>query len=369
MQRTLLIVDDEYAARKMLRMLLEPLKEYTIIGEATNGQKALELYHQLNPDIVITDIEMPIMNGLELTAAIREQNSRQIIIILSCYESFQYAQKAIQLRVQDYLIKDMVTRAGLQECLDTASKSLKDRQQQPLNSINSDINRISEIHGVSEDYAALLEKDIERLSVDFFSHDKERTLEGIQRLYRTHLSGMTQYCFLQQVTRIVVSWIINECIHYELSSEEILSGATSPLSYLEYVEGQDTACMLICHWVSNLMDSIVEVSQESPRTRQIITYLNENYHKDLSLQLIADHFHIHKVYLSRSFKEETGMNLNTYLNYLRIENAKLLLCLGTYHVNEIAFMVGFHNTQNFYNTFRKLTGCAPTDYLNNKRSN
>lgn len=120
---------------------------------------------------------------------------------------------------------------------------------------------------------------------------------------------------------------------------------------------------LMYHWVENLMRSIQQENKESDRIRKVIEYLNENYHQDLSLQSIADHFHIHKVYLSRSFKEETGTTLNSYLSYLRIEKAKLLLCMRTYRTTEIAYMVGFNNTQNFYNVFRKLVGCAPSDYM------
>ena len=123
------------------------------------------------------------------------------------------------------------------------------------------------------------------------------------------------------------------------------------------------ACDLLCQWVENLMDSTELENRESERIRRVIAYLNENYHQDLSLQSIADHFHIHKVYLSRSFKEETGITLNSYLNYLRIEKAKLLLFMKTYRTTEIAYMVGFNNTQNFYNVFRKLVGCSPSDYM------
>lgn len=363
MQKTILIVEDEFTARKLLRMQLSHLPEYTIVGEAGNGQKGLELFHTLHPDIVITDIEMPIMNGLDMFQAIRAEAPRQPVIILSCYESFQYAQRAIQLRVHDYLVKDMVTVEELKACLDGIAVTSPIGSRLSAQMPYSPGDGLENLRGVPDSFVKAVEQDVERLSTSFFCHEKQQVLEEIRRLYKTHLTGMTQFCFLQRINHIVISWIVNECVRYQLSTEDILSGVGSPLSYLENINGADAACDLMCHWVGNLMDGVKETSRESVRIKSVVTYLNENYNKDLNLQSIADHFHIHKVYLSRSFKEETGVNLVAYLNYLRIEKAKLLLCLDTYKTNEIAYMVGFNNTQNFYNVFKRLMGCSPSDYV------
>ena len=201
------------------------------------------------------------------------------------------------------------------------------------------------------------------MSSAFFTRDVQATVSGIQKLYQAHLTGMTQFCFLQKVNSILISWIVNECVRCGIPTGQVFAGSGSPLSVLESASDPAAACATICRWVENLMRSAELENRESERIRRVIEYLNENYHQDLSLQSIADHFHIHKVYLSRSFKEETGTTLNSYLNYLRIEKAKLLLCMRTYRSTEIAYMVGFNNTQNFYNVFRKLVGCSPSDYM------
>lgn len=363
MKRTILIADDEYSARKMLRIHLDQLDRYTIIGEASNGQKALELFRTLKPDILITDIQMPIMNGLDLIEAIRKEKEDQVVIILSCYESFVYAQRAIRLGVRDYLVKDMINAQDLESCLDLASANLPQLSEIIVPSVQD----VHQIRGIHPDHAELIERDLQQLSSSFFTWEKQQTISAIQKLYKAHLSGMAQYCFLQQVNNIVISWIVNECVRRSLPTEKVLTGVGSPLSMLQSTEDPAVACSLLCRWVGNLMDLGFSENTLSDRIRKVIAYLNENYHKDLSLQSIADHFHVHKVYLSRSFKEETGNNLNSYLNYLRIEKAKLLLCLKTYRTNEIAYMVGFNSTQNFYNTFRKLVGCSPSDYMESSK--
>jgi two-component system response regulator YesN len=363
MDRRVLIADDEYSARKMLHLYLSTLEGYTIVGEAANGQKALELFRELKPDVLITDIQMPIMNGLELIEHIRQEKEDQIVIILSCYESFSFAQRAIRLGVKDYLVKDMITPEELGDCLDHATAGLEPEKTPEVKPFAPKPQDIRSIRGIVPEHAGLIEQELQALSGHFFTRDAGKTVQAIENLYRAHFSGMTQFCFLQQINQILISWIIDECVRHSIPTEQVLTGAGSPLSILECTSDPQIACTLLCKWVQQLMEQLADTGTESPRIRQVITYLNENYHRDLSLQSIADHFHIHKVYLSRSFKEETGTNLNSYLSYLRIEKAKLLLCMKTYRTNEIAYMVGFNNTQNFYNAFRKLVGCSPSDYL------
>jgi two-component system response regulator YesN len=76
-----------------------------IAGEAQDGEEALELCETLMPDIVLTDIRMPAINGLELVMAIKERGVNAKIIIISGYNDFSYAQKAIKLGVFDYILK------------------------------------------------------------------------------------------------------------------------------------------------------------------------------------------------------------------------------------------------------------------------
>ncbi len=107
---TVLIVDDELPARELLKLSIKSIeKEFTIIGEARNGEDAYSKYKKLSPDIVITDIQMPLVDGIELIKRIKQDNIKQKIVILSCHESFEYAKLAIKLGVSDYLIKDSYT--------------------------------------------------------------------------------------------------------------------------------------------------------------------------------------------------------------------------------------------------------------------
>lgn len=102
-----LIVDDEAPARALLNIKVDWASiNCQVVGEAKNGQEALVKYQELQPDLIVTDIQMPVLNGIDMIAEIRKKDKEQAIIILSCHESFAYARQMIRLGVQGYLIKD-----------------------------------------------------------------------------------------------------------------------------------------------------------------------------------------------------------------------------------------------------------------------
>ncbi len=101
-----MIIDDEYYFREALKVSL-PWNElgFDICGEAKNGKDALEKAELLNPDIMLIDINMPIMDGLELIEKIREKGISSKCIILTGHSEFNYAKQAVQLGVNNYILK------------------------------------------------------------------------------------------------------------------------------------------------------------------------------------------------------------------------------------------------------------------------
>ena len=102
----IMLVDDEEEVRKaMIRKMDWESLGFTVVGDAENGQDALEKIEQLEPDVVMTDIRMPYMDGLTLTARIREKYPSIKILIFSGYDDFEYAKQAIKLKVTEYILK------------------------------------------------------------------------------------------------------------------------------------------------------------------------------------------------------------------------------------------------------------------------
>ena len=103
---TILIVEDEPRASRGLKNLIEQIGEdFHVVGEALDGKEALELIKMLNPDVVMTDIRMPVMDGMALIMAANAQFIKTKFVIISAYEEFETARKAISLGVADYLVK------------------------------------------------------------------------------------------------------------------------------------------------------------------------------------------------------------------------------------------------------------------------
>ena len=103
----IVIVEDEIKIREGMRKLIEDETHHDIVGEGENGKEGLELILRFKPDLVITDIRMPIMNGLEMIKEIYKLDIHIHTVILSGYAEFEYAKAAIQYNVYDYLLKPL----------------------------------------------------------------------------------------------------------------------------------------------------------------------------------------------------------------------------------------------------------------------
>jgi two-component system, chemotaxis family, chemotaxis protein CheY len=101
---TILIVDDAKFMRVTLTKILQKAN-HAVIGEAENGKEAVELYRRLNPDIVILDITMPVMNGIEAVRAIKQMDRNAKIIICSAMGQQRMVVEAIEAGAADFIVK------------------------------------------------------------------------------------------------------------------------------------------------------------------------------------------------------------------------------------------------------------------------
>ena len=107
----ILLVDDEEEVRTSIIKKIDWEKNgFTVIGDAENGKDALEKIEQLEPDVVLTDIRMPYMDGLELAAELRRIHPSVKVVIFSGYDDFEYAKQAIQLNIIEYILKPVNAR-------------------------------------------------------------------------------------------------------------------------------------------------------------------------------------------------------------------------------------------------------------------
>lgn len=128
----IVIIEDETRIRKGLGNLIQKISpDYRIVGEADNGKTGIQLVLQEMPDLIITDIQMPIMNGLEMLNYFYERHIMPETIILSAYSEFSYAQQAIKFGVKEYLIKPIMIDE-LTNVLKSIEQQIKDKNETVL---------------------------------------------------------------------------------------------------------------------------------------------------------------------------------------------------------------------------------------------
>lgn len=122
----ILVVEDEELIRKGIVLAVDwAALDCVVVGEASNGEEALAAVERLSPSLIITDLKMPRMDGIEMLRRLREAGNPVYVIILTAYDSFSYAQSALRLGAVDFLLKPFHDGE-----LEQAVRNLQSRMQQ-----------------------------------------------------------------------------------------------------------------------------------------------------------------------------------------------------------------------------------------------
>jgi len=125
----LLIADDEYLVLDFIKFIVENnIDTIEVVGTAKSGREAIEKALTLNPDIIMMDIRIPGINGIDAIKQIKERGVRSEVIIISAYEYFDYAKEAVKLNVFEYLLKPLNKKKVVDTLLALESKINKDRE-------------------------------------------------------------------------------------------------------------------------------------------------------------------------------------------------------------------------------------------------
>jgi two-component system response regulator YesN len=184
------IVEDEYRTRVGLVNLIQKMDpNIHIVGEAENGYEGVRIIQNTQPDVVFTDIKMPLMDGLKMIEELNAMNVLPKIILLTGYSDFEYAQKAIRLKVVDYLLKP-VSIDALKGVLQSLS------QREPIVSEEEKTKKYSEIvQGIVDKVKICY---AHKLSLNDFAEQYHLTLEYLSSLFAKE-TGQTFSGYLKMV--------------------------------------------------------------------------------------------------------------------------------------------------------------------------
>lgn len=181
-----LIVDDEVLARVGVKSLIPwHDNDYELIGECENGQSALELALKLKPDIIISDIKMPLMNGIELIKAAKENNLEAKFIMLSSYDDFDLVKEAMKEGAKDYLLKLQLEPEQLLKVLSEVRGEILTKHKPLIEKINE-----------HEDISLLKNKFLRGL---FHGEYNEPEIQQYLSLYKIMLQQYNLVCLIVKI--------------------------------------------------------------------------------------------------------------------------------------------------------------------------
>ncbi|HHX51535.1 MAG TPA: response regulator [Clostridia bacterium] len=354
--KKILLADDEELELLYLSSIFEKHGDkYLIVGQARNGLQAMDLANSLRPDIILMDIKMPGLDGLEAAKRIKERHPACTIVIISAYDDFSYARKALQFKVYDYLLKPVSP----------------DEVLSLLNSMTIGSTVSIPVH-YSSDQAVFAESDYVRGQC-FFETEKS-IINSIQTNDLKLFNNMYSV-FAEQLKGTAISLEVirarlmefNALVCRALICSGQRSQDVSKFSLTNQVSIREISNKYeLQRYLGFLQEQIGTFLTSNPDAKdlckKVISFLGANYASDLSLKEVAKRFYFSPSYLSKMLKKETGLTYTEYLNHLRITQARMLLKNSDLIISKIAVMVGYNDVCHFNRTFKKMMGVNPSQY-------
>jgi two-component system response regulator YesN len=372
----ILIVDDEPRITRGIKKLITSMDRGHDIEVADNGESALKKVDEFSPDVIFIDIKMPLMDGLTFGKIVKEKNPDTVFVIVSGYAEFDYAQEALKIGVIDYVLKpimpDKIQEVVL-KCekeveklvLDTEKASyylekkladmIIEKSNEPISKVFNNINNFSFIYGkninLNEDY-----------NYKMLSDEKG----NIKRQVNNILNEDTIITFVKDSIYIIYYGEIED----KKSIETILDKISCNYFdfYISDLSNKDANIKTLLDELNRKMEASLStdetMSQEEIQgiSKKIIRYIEDNYHKKISLNDIGNIVYMHSTHVSKVFKKETGINISDYIVNYRIKMAKELLCDPKYKVYDVAYKVGFKGPKYFVRVFKAKTGMTPSQF-------
>ncbi len=395
----LIIVDDEPRVREQLGKFIEwETLDIELVRTFSNGKEAFSFMQKNKVDIVISDIKMPVMSGLELAAACHKLNPQIQFVIISAYRDFEFAKTAMQQHVTDYVLKP-VKYNELYSTLQNIVKTLR------INTLESKIER-------SAFLSPARHADIRNLFLRLITQNIEsaQTLEEELLAVQLPVSLAKQPCIFYQMylneydTFMERSWkhekhmlytAIDNLIPFELDSVYIIAVRylydnidLLAISYGAVLDFSETAD-IIMHRISasihsNLglnnqvkrirflptLDKLLHsecqdtLTNDDPTVSKIMDYVSEHISEPLTLSEIAKVMHFNAAYLGTLFKKKTGMSFTNYINQTKMERSIEYLHNPKIPISEISELLGYKSEAYYYELFKKYYNMTPSQYRN-----
>jgi len=328
----MLLVDDDKIVLEYLSGIMDWMSYgIDLVATALNGKQGLLKYEEHQPQLIISDVKMPFMDGLEMLRQIRMMNASVYFVVLTSYGEFSYAKEAMAIGASAYLLKNEITEDMITAALDPIILKIRDRAQRVSLAIQREI------------HAFITNKP----------HHLPTVSQAIQNNF-DFLHSFTDEVILEQLGSKCIDLFRNAYKQYGKEEYFLSPGIHSVTELRDWVLGQ----LEVIHQWAGAAEKTVSLSVSNA-----MTYIQNNYaDKHLNIKMVAEGVFLSPNWLSAIFKKETGKTVNDYITCIRVRKAKELLRQGKYRVYEIADLVGYGSSQYFSRVFFQSTGQTPQNY-------
>ena len=387
-----------------------------LLGTYSDGQELLNAAKEQIPDVVITDIAMPVINGFELTSLLYELNPHVKVIFISGHTDFEYATNALKLHVFDYVIKP-IQHAQLAEIMTKVLSVLHREQEQRLilsetQSQLTHLRKLSLSHYLSRllfypNGEAQIRKELDSLGLVLPKpFELYVVCFRLQNLCKEELSDSYIYSLTEQDTPDMFIPLVVEkergalllvysnqllsvsdvlakfCIDVETRTKcSITVSYSDPTTHFSelsqiYKQAYNTLKQMLLSEadipIASYSDICMENQQERKETAQTSPYsepvatmrkfIEQNYMNPISATDVAKSVYLSTGHANLCFTNECNISIFGYIIWYRIKIAKQLLTETDLHVTLIAERVGYNSKTSFYLAFKRSTGISPTEY-------
>lgn len=387
-----LIADDEEIIRRGIARFLSMDKEIEVVGQAEDGETALELAGRCRPDLLFVDINMPFLNGLDFVARLNPQDNDFLTIIITGYDDFAYVQKALRLGVFDYQLKPIMEESFFSML--ARAKQKREEMRRAKNQFEESRDFLTEKvlnrwftgacgsaqaaeelkrMGVRlpDPYAVTVVRPAEKKTSETLRHPWEESL----LLYAADNISREVFAPFPPVfsTRgrpgeLILLTGAGKGAPWERAAEQLRQLLEQSLSVDAEVDrqtGSEAAGIPAAY-----QTAVQELQRRggcSALVRDAQAYIRQNFaDANFSLQEAARFVHVSPQHLSRVFRSEMDAAFWDYVMTLRIRMAEELL-RGDDKIYEIAQKTGYSSQHYFSNAFKRVLGISPVDYRKNCR--
>ncbi|OXS55294.1 hypothetical protein B1A99_23765 [Cohnella sp. CIP 111063] len=330
-----LIVDDESLVRKGLRLTV-PWEDYgiEIAGEAATGEKALEFVRGEPVDLLLADITMPGMSGLELTKRLRQEYPGIKVVILTCHQDFDYIQEALRLGAIDYIVKTQLEDMDLSAAMERICKAVREGKRASLPSSALPAEALRKVGEASaglgwiadEARFAALAESVREAGGDA-APELERAMAAAVEGWRIRLPMFAWSEHPQPEAALLPAWL-----------ERLRDAILRWLRRSQYSED-------VIQAILKAVDRIAERPGSHEKQGEVSQSVN-----------------LSKSYFSTCFRDITRMTFTQFLQHVSVYAARDMLLQTNYPVYIVAERCGFSDQRYFSKMFKEQTGLLPSEY-------